>query len=206
MNPKPVFFTSDWHIGHANIIKYDDRPFRNVSHMREVLVNNYNSTVPENGICYFLGDIGFKGDIKSVISRLNGTKILIRGNHDSGTLVMYEAGFDVIMNGAILFIAGELVTLTHCPLAGLFREDTTKMRNPGDLWHGESNYKFKQYTIPNFNQFHLHGHIHSTPKNGKHKILGRQYDVGVAANNYRPVSISVIESWIAKERQTNTFP
>jgi len=46
----------------------------------------------------------------------------------------------------------------------------------------------------------LHGHIHSNPTNGKLKIdaTNRQYDVGVPANNYRPVSISTIESWISK--------
>jgi calcineurin-like phosphoesterase family protein len=66
----------------------------------------------------------------------------------------------------------------------------------GDNWHGE--HRQQAYSVADEGQFHLHGHIHS-PNGGKsQKILGRQYDVGVPANGYRPVSISQIESWIAK--------
>ena len=86
--------------------------------------------------------------------------------------------------------------MTHCPLRGLYREDTSGMRNCDgtENWHNE--HKNAKYSVENAGQFHLHGHIHS-PNSGKStKILGRQYDVGVPANNYCPVSIGVIESWI----------
>jgi calcineurin-like phosphoesterase family protein len=196
---KVVFFTSDWHVGHANSLVFDKRPFRDLNHMHEVLINNYNSTVPEDGICYFLGDVGLSSSdaTKKVISRLNGTKVLILGNHDKGHSAMYAMGFDVVLNAATLYIAGRRVTLSHCPLRGVFREDITGMKNAkdGDNWHGE--HKNGPYTVTDEGQFHLHGHIHSGPANKKLKIDGRQFDVGVCANNYRPVSISAIESWIA---------
>jgi calcineurin-like phosphoesterase family protein len=64
------------------------------------------------------------------------------------------------------------------------------------LWHGD--HKNQAYSVANEGQFHLHGHIHS-PNSGKSvKILDKQYDVGCVANNYRPVSISEIESFIAR--------
>lgn len=164
--------------------------------MHRVLINNYNASVPVNGICYFLGDMGLtdKDTLKEIISKLNGTKILILGNHDKKHNAMYNIGFDAVLNGAMLFIAGEKVTLSHCPLKGLFREDATKMKGykEGDNWHGET--KHKEYSFQNEDQFHLHGHCHASPE---HKILGKQYDVGVRANHYRPVSISEIESFIA---------
>lgn len=202
---KGIFFTSDWHIGHANSIKFDNRPFKDLDHMHTVLVNNYNSTVPEDGVCYFLGDVGLakSGLINGVISRLYGTKILIVGNHDGGYQAMYNAGFNVVINSASLFIAGEIVTMSHHPLPGIVREDTSGMKGSieGECYHGEKRDNAKLYSVPNVNQFHLHGHIHS-PNGGKStKILGRQYDVGVVANQYRPVSISAIESWIAKTKQ-----
>ncbi len=199
MSRKQIFFTSDWHIGHANSIRFDNRPFRDLEHMHQSLVSNFNKQVPENGLTYFLGDVfTHSAEItKDVISQLNGTKILIVGNHDKGYEACYNVGFDAVMNSATIFIQHQRVTLSHCPLRGVFREDTTGMGGfvAGENWHGEE--RNKRFSLPDEGQFHLHGHIHS-PNGGKsEKILGRQFDVGVPANNYRPVHISNIESWIA---------
>lgn len=204
MKQSNTFFTSDLHIGHKNCIVYDKRPFTDLDHMHRVLVNNYNSSVRPQDICYFLGDLGLcAGDtLKSVISQMNGTKVLILGNHDKGLQSMKNAGFDVVMFGASLVIAGELVTMSHCPLIGLPRENTEGMKGaaPGDNWHGESRHS-RFYSTVDRGQYHLHGHIHS-PNGGKSvKILDKQYDVGVPANNYRPVSLSTIESWISLHKQ-----
>jgi calcineurin-like phosphoesterase family protein len=202
-NRKPIFFTSDWHIGHANSILFDGRPFADLDRMHSSLIKNYNSQVPTFGVCYFLGDIGVgSADMcRDVISKLNGTKILILGNHDRKLHAMYGMGFDVVLNEAAMIIQGERVTMTHCPLRGLYRENVEGMKGAvsGQNWHGE--HKQTDFSIENQGQFHLHGHIHS-PNGGKsQKILGRQFDVGVPANGYRPVSISVIESWISKTKQ-----
>jgi calcineurin-like phosphoesterase family protein len=205
MDRKGIFFWSDLHIGHENVLAFDNRPFRDLDHMHEVLIGNYNSTV-KDGVCYFLGDVGLaKTDtVKEVISHMGGTKVLILGNHDKGVEAMYKAGFDVVLYGATMQIAGERVTLSHCPLLGVYRENCENMKGSqvNENWHGEGSMKKRIFTTNDVGQFHLHGHIHS-PNGGKSKkILGRQFDVGVAANNYRPVSISVIESWIAKSKVT----
>lgn len=204
MNRK-TYFTSDWHIGHAMVIEYSKRPFSDPAHQSRVLVNNYNSTVGIHDICYFLGDIGFSGkDTREVIAQLNGTKILILGNHDKkGRQFWHECGFSAVLHSASIRIAHNTVTMSHCPLYRVYREDTRGMRGYEGLaelpnWHGEHKQYKKGFSLEDFGQFHLHGHIHS-PNSGKStKILGRQYDVGVDANNFRPVSISEIESWIAK--------
>lgn len=197
-NMKPIFFTSDWHVGHENSIKFDSRPFKDLSHMHRVLINNYNSCVPDNGLCYFLGDMGFgnKEVLKDVVSSLNGTKVLILGNHDGGINSMYGVGFDVVLHQAAFYLSKELITMTHCPLRGIRREYCEEMKGykEGDLWHGES--KQTMYSIDPHTGFHLHGHIHSPNKGRSQKILGRQMDVGVVANGYRPVSISEILSWM----------
>lgn len=196
-----IFFTSDWHIGDANVLIYDQRPFKDLDHMHRVLINNYNSTVGPDDTCFFLGDIGLgKGDLlASTIQKLNGTKICILGNHDKGAESMRRAGFDVVLNGASLVVAGKLMTMTHCPLRGVWREDVQGMKGSqeGENWHKE--FKHLDFSIPDFGQFHLSGHIHSHPnKIGKStKTHKRQYDVGVSANAFRPVSLSIIESWIA---------
>lgn len=196
-----IYFTSDWHVGHENCLKFDERPFKNLDHMHEELVSNFNHLVPKHGITYFLGDMGLcsKGLLRSVISRLNGLKILVRGNHDGNMYSMYNAGFDLVLDKAQINIGDSIITMTHCPLKGVRRENTTGMRgaSPGENWHKEYLYKDK-FSIEDFGQFHLHGHVHArgVDKNGKHIIEGRQMDVGVPAWNYMPVSISKIESWV----------
>ncbi len=199
---KNIFFTSDWHIGHNNVLGFDQRPFKDLDHMHTVLVNNYNASVREDDVCYFLGDMGLGSSqaLKDVMARINGTKVLILGNHDKGMNAMYNSGFDVVLNSGMLVIAGEKVTLSHCPLRGVFREDVSEMKNAvlTENWHGES--RHGPFSITNEGQFHLHGHIHSGPANKKLKIDGRQYDIGAPGNGYRPVSISTIESWITKTK------
>jgi calcineurin-like phosphoesterase family protein len=200
MNGKPVFFTSDWHIGHDKAIEYDKRPFKNMSHMCESLIARFNATVPENGVTYFLGDMGNRPeDIRKVITRLNGIKVLLLGNHDKGMGTMYNCGFDVVLWGAHFYIGDIRVTMTHCPLIGLFREDTSNMKNPNENWHGESRPKHLQSAIPDAGQYHLHGHIHSRKDKPQSKrVLGKQLDVGVTANDYRPLSLGEITSWVMK--------
>lgn len=174
--------------------------------MHESLVKNYNYLVPKHGICYFLGDMGLcsHGLLKSVIEQLNGTKVLVRGNHDGKMNSMYEAGFDLVIEKAQITIGADIVTMTHCPLKGVFREDVTGMMGvrpeDKDNWHGEWKHK-NRYSIEDFGQFHLHGHIHS-PNSGKStRILGRQMDVGVTANKYKPVRFEEVQSWIAKTKE-----
>jgi len=192
-----TFFTSDWHCFHEKVIEFDNRPFKNISHMHEVLINNYNACVRDNSICYFLGDfaMGNVEKAQSIVKRLNGTKVIILGNHDRNAVAMQRIGFDIAVYSASLVIGGKLVTMTHCPLRGILREDVSTMRNSveGDNWHGER--KHQNFSVPDYGQFHLHGHCHKT---SEEKILGKQWDVGVRANDYRPVSSSQIESWIAQ--------
>lgn len=194
------FVTSDWHLGHEKSIEYDHRPFTDLAHMHRVLIGNYNACVKEGDICYFLGDIGFRDAGFDVISKLNGTKICVLGNHDKGKQKMYDMGFDLVINGLMTTIGKSVITMTHCPLRGVFREspinqDGVPMKNfkPFESWHGES--RHDEYSMPDFGQFHLHGHTHKRKENDV--IADRQWDIGVVGNNYRPVSFSQIESWIA---------
>lgn len=195
---KPIFFTSDWHLGHEKSLEYDKRPFRSLWEMHEGLITRYNSTVPDSGVCYFLGDMGNKTeDMRKVVTRLKGLKVLILGNHDKGMNTMYNCGFDVVLYSGSFYIGDHRVTMSHCPLLGVFREDCSKMKNPSELWHGETREKHRRSALTDEGQFHLHGHIHSRKdKPQSEKIVGKQFDVGVTANNYTPVSWPQIESWV----------
>ena len=188
-----IFFTADWHLGHKACLGFDNRPFTDIEHMERVIIKRFNSRVDPTDVIYFLGDLG--RDFKKVVHKLNGNKILVPGNHDQiGMYAAYDMGFSAVTYSGSFKLGKNLVTYSHCPLRGVFREDVSEMlrSKPGENWHRE--FDHVDFSIENYGQWHLHGHCHSDPKSAK---LGKQLDVGVPAHNYFPVSMSYIESWMA---------
>ena len=112
-----IYFTADTHFNHKNIIEYCNRPFKDTNEMNEYIIQKWNSVVKENDVVYHLGDVGFgtTEKLKELISRLNGTKILLRGNHDfrRGLNGWKEVGFSEVYKKRIEI--GNLI-LTHAPL------------------------------------------------------------------------------------------
>ncbi len=82
-----VWFTSDWHLFHDNILVSCERPFKNAQKMHAAIIENYCDRVREGDVVYFLGDLtmlgpsGIKG-VRSLMMDLPGTKHYIMGNHD----------------------------------------------------------------------------------------------------------------------------
>ena len=56
-----VFFTSDTHFNHTNIIRFCNRPFKDVTHMNETIIANWNSVVGPDDIIFHLGDFCLGG-------------------------------------------------------------------------------------------------------------------------------------------------
>lgn len=81
-----VFFSADCHFGHANIIKYAKRPFKNINYMNEELVKQWNKVVSSDDLVYHVGDFAFKGQGRKYEYRLNGDIVHIKGNHDCFSL------------------------------------------------------------------------------------------------------------------------
>lgn len=79
-----IFFTSDLHLGHANVICHCNRPFASVEEMDETLIRNWNQRVKTNDTVYVLGDLMFRNQKppEEYLDRLKGRKHLITGNHD----------------------------------------------------------------------------------------------------------------------------
>lgn len=79
-----TWFTSDQHFFHHNIITYCNRPFGSVDHMNMELIRRYNAKVMPEDTVFHLGDfsMSFKC-VEEIVKQLNGTKILIYGNHDA---------------------------------------------------------------------------------------------------------------------------
>lgn len=178
-----VFFTSDTHFNHANIIRFCDRPFKDVSQMNETLIKNWNERVGPNDTIFHLGDFAWGGSEvwNSIIQQLNGKKYLILGNHDEKNIRQgYMRYFEWVGYQAHIIIENRSIYLNHYP----FLCYGGSYRNEKDLvWQ-------------------LFGHVHSKPgSNGLDinrltNLFPSQYDVGVDNNNYYPVSFHEVQTII----------
>jgi calcineurin-like phosphoesterase family protein len=109
-----VFLVSDTHFGHAGVCRFTDsttnekiRPWTNPDEMDEEMVKRWNETVRPNDKVYHLGDVVINRKALSIMHRLNGDKVLIRGNHDIFRDDEYRVHFRElrayhVMNGMIL--------------------------------------------------------------------------------------------------------
>lgn len=115
-----IYFTSDLHLGHKNIIRFDSRPFLSIEEMDQTIIKKWNSKVKPEDTVYILGDISWYNDktTADIVSGLNGSKILIMGNHDKiqkhGRLKLC---FDEITGyKEINMDEGRHITLCHYPI------------------------------------------------------------------------------------------
>ena len=97
-----IFYIADTHFGHANILKYDNRPFMSVEEMDEAIINNGNKAVSNTDIVYMLGDVSwysrYTGKTTEILNKLNGYKILIQGNHDNRLSATDKRNFGLIVD------------------------------------------------------------------------------------------------------------
>lgn len=115
---KEVFLISDTHFGHANVIKYSERPFVSVEEMDEALVDLWNSMVGPKDKVYHLGDVAMGKPHIATMGRLNGDKVLIKGNHDIHPLKFYTPWFRDIRGSHKL----DNYIITHIPVHPMSKE------------------------------------------------------------------------------------
>lgn len=188
-----VFFTSDLHFGHQNIIKFCNRPWETTEEMDEALIKNWNSVVKEDDIVFDLGDFAFAPNWrwKEILSRLNGKHYLILGNHDRvrwpGDTIMKM--FSGVYQQLVLKINNRQIYLGHCPLLCY-----------------DGTYRSKEDAI-----WALSGHTHIQKENNSGKdferlkyMLPTQYDVGVDFNDYKPISFENLSEKINFQVENNT--
>ena len=178
--PDQVYFTSDTHFGHENIIRYCNRPFRNAEEMNAELIRRWRETVPEDGIVFHLGDFAH-GNARlwnDILSALTGRKYLILGNHDMKALRQgYMGRFEHVAQQMTIRVGGQAIILNHNPFlcyGGSYR----------DVWQ-------------------LFGHVHSGLASHTgldhprlKMLFPLQYDVGVDNNDFRPVSFAEVKAKI----------
>jgi calcineurin-like phosphoesterase family protein len=176
--PQNVWFTSDSHHSHDNILKYCKRPWPDTRSMNEALIANWNARVQKGDIVYYLGDFFLTRTVEEariIRKRLNGSIRMIRGNHDQ----IAEQ-----MRNEFEFVKDYSETSLESPSGKKHR--IVMMHYPILSWRGLRS-----------GAIHLHGHSHgATPVIPG--VLRR--DVGVDCNNFAPVSWEEIAAWAEAER------
>ena len=113
-----TWFTADTHFGHANVIKYDDRPFADLTEMEDEIIKRWNKKVKNGDTVWFLGDFAFSNKldyIKPILKRLNGQKYMVMGNHDTKSPQFYrDCGFIEVYNHPV--ILKDFFILSHRPM------------------------------------------------------------------------------------------
>lgn len=109
-----IWFTSDWHLGHYNIIKSCNRPFKTVEEMDKIIIDNCFELIKSNDTLYFLGDMSMKRYIfEKTIDLFIKNKInliFIKGNHDViRNYYRYEMMLETSING-------QYITMCHYPM------------------------------------------------------------------------------------------
>lgn len=187
-----IWFSSDHHYFHENIIKYCNRPFGSVAHMNQELTRRWNEIVQPEDFVYYLGDfsLGRIEVVEPIVKSLNGKKLLISGNHDRAhptnkkptPIARYiEAGFiDVVLETTIdLTLNGrpQKVKLCHLPYAPLADEEVDR--------------RYLNYRPKDEGQLLLHGHVHCS---WLVDVKRKMFNVGVDLHNYYPWSVEDIEA------------
>lgn len=173
-----IWFTSDSHFNHANILKFTDwdgvtpiRPgFKDAEHMNETMIENWNKVVKPQDKIYHLGDISFgrEADFQKIAYRLNGSKRLLLGNHDKFDILVYAEHFKNIGVTRSFTEFGKAFICSHYPI----QSASVSMSKHERVWN-------------------VHGHIHqNTVCIGNSKHPDPMYvNVCVEKTNYTPVHL-----------------
>lgn len=194
--PNKLWFTSDTHFGHLNIIRYCDRPFKDQYHMDKVLINNWNSLISNDDIVIHAGDFcwGGKGEWIHLLHRLNGTKILVPGNHDRDKDIpkeMFEMVAYGYLNMEIKDDKPQRITACHFPMLSWHHSHKGAWNLFGH-WHSSTVHK-PEGDGPDDKEVAEYVNNEEISYN---KLRPTQYDVGVDGNNYFPISYNQVKNII----------
>lgn len=165
-----IYYTSDLHLFHTNIIRICNRPYASIEEMHKDLIEKWNKKVRDDDQVYILGDLSYKcqdiNALYNLLKQLKGHKHLITGNHDNKWLkhIQMKDRADILETIQLyktISDDGRMVVLFHYPI-----ED----------WDGQYH-----------GSYHLFGHIHNVD-NG-YRIIPNRFNVGVDVNDFEPKTL-----------------
>lgn len=179
-----IYFSSDHHIGHDNIIRFCNRPFKDITDMNNHCIEMWNNTIGPEDEIYYLGDFSYKiskRNAKYFLQQLNGKKYMIKGNHDRTEYLNNFKNINLI----------EWWDYSH---------DLTYEHNGKSYNFSLSHYP--HYPAGGSDTICLHGHVHGIYEHhGTHIHSPNVLDVGVDNVGYAPLSIVQIIEFIERRKK-----
>ncbi len=190
-----IFFSSDHHLWHSNILKFCNRPYDDVEQMNADFIRRWNAVVKSNDIVFYLGDFCFGGEKlwNAILDELRGHIYMLWGNHDVKHISAKLADrFEWCGFQAQIYVEKKLIYLNHYPFlcfSGSYREEENM-------------------------SWQLFGHVHTQKSRAGGSVpqaeaglddvrmkylFPTQYDVGVDNNNYAPVSYFEVKDIIGRQ-------
>lgn len=211
-----TWFTSDLHLGHQRIIELCNRPYSSVEEMDEALIENINAVVSSRDRLVILGDICM-GKLEFSLPKLGWIRaaelVLLPGNHDRFSLAYHHSGVEErraekreefrlryeATRENTFALMDDAPSVWHWPMLSLPDEDSshTDPLNVALFSHypykgdsqGEDRAAFLR--AEDTGRPIIHGHVHE-----EWRTRGRQFNVGVDANEFKPVSEEELADWI----------
>lgn len=175
--------TSDLHFGHANVIRYSNRPFNSVEEMDASFISNWNDKVSPNDIVFNLGDFAFSNTnrIIEILSQLNGEQYFIYGNHDR--LMKSDAVQNFCKRTKKIRLFADVIECRY-KTHSLFM----------------SHYSHRVWNKAHYGAMHLYGHSH-----GKLPGIGRSMDVGVDSGDMQSGYAPFLLDDVVKHLENKAF-
>lgn len=166
-----IFYTSDLHFDHENLLDKENRPFKSVLEMDNFLISQWNARVHKRDDVYILGDVSLKitPEVIRCIDSLNGKIHLVAGNHDR-----------LGLNGM-----------------GKYIQDISRLKEIHDEGHRVimCHYPMASWNAQRFGSIHLYGHVHSMVKLPAIDLskLANAYNVWCGYYNWGPVTLEELK-------------
>lgn len=179
MSDPKVFFTSDTHFDHVNITgpkvsqwESGYRNFDTTEEMNEVLIKNWNEKIGPFDTVYHLGDVSFGTPERCRwhLSRLNGIKHLILGNHDKPALANKDM-FASVRDVKEIKVGKQKLWLSH--------------------------YAHRVWNKSHHGVWHLYGHSHDSLPDDPTSL---SFDIGVDCHAFSPLSFEEVSAIMAKKK------
>jgi len=178
-----IFLISDTHFLHNNIIKYANRPKEH----NEIMFENWNNTVGDNDLIIHVGDItvgAYKYEngeefIKKILGKLNGKKVLIRGNHDKKNDSYYNHYGFVVYDYIII---DGIYLINHYPP---FEKNDPKYIKDKQVQYNKE--LMNEDGVKDC-EFLIHGHQHGN----KYPNHNKCFNVTVERINYKPIELQCV--------------
>jgi len=192
LDTQNIHFTSDYHLGHHNVIKFDGRPFSDLQEMHKTLIDRWNSVVDDDDIVFYLGDLSYKDRGKTskwFLDNVKGKIYFIMGNHDKYRDISRLNRFEKIF-GDDTGLGGATISVKD--------EDANRGYQSIVMCH----YPILSWNKSHYGAWHIHGHCHqSITKNPemdwyyKRKVI----DAGSNGWDYRPISYQEVKDIMSKK-------